>query len=146
MAKPFVDIEMIGDKELERDLKKFDEKNQRRIARAGLKKGAEPTLALAKALVPKDKGLLAAALDIRPARGRRNQIGVEISTGTREQLQIDDDDEFYYPAVVEYGSRNVPARSFLRSSFDQTEEQVIAVAGEHMAKNIVRTLKRHAKR
>lgn len=146
MAKSFVDINMLGDKQLVKDLAKFDQKNQRRIARAALKKGAAPTLDLARQLVPVDRGKLKAALAIKPARGKRNRIGVEINTGTREQLEIEPDDKFYYPSVVEYGSRNMPAKPFMRPAFDRTKDEALTIVGDEMGKNIVRTLKRQGKK
>ena len=49
---------------------------------------------------------------------------MKVQTPTREQLGIPEDASHYYPAVLEYGTSEIPARSYMRNARDSAERDV----------------------
>lgn len=117
----FVDISMLGDKKLAKKLKKIDIKMQKKIVKGAIKDAAQPILVLAKAYAPVDSGKLKNSLKLKMGakQSKRGSIGVRIETGTREQLGIDADDKYFYPAVLEF-----KVKSFLRRAIDKNPDGV----------------------
>jgi len=128
MPKPFIDISMLGDKELVRAFGKMEQKVQRKLARSAMFKAADVALKAAQAMVPVDTGALRDSLHKRTGIGRRGLIGARIETGTRDELAAATgrkdiaESKHYYPAVVEY--RQKP---FLRPAIDENEAQIVGI-------------------
>lgn len=148
MARPFLDIGFFGDAELQRNLNKFTEKLQKKIAKKALKKGAEVILHRARALVPVDTGALAGSLKIRAftsgykTRRGADLIGVVIEPGTRKELGIAPDDPYYYPAVLEYGGQHGEYRRpmpFLRPAFDSGKAEADRVIAAEIRRGVETT-------
>jgi hypothetical protein len=57
-----------------------------------------------------------------------------VRTGTRRQLKIEPDNDYYYPAAHEYGSKNQPARSFMRSALFDRKRQALALTQKELVK------------
>ncbi len=88
-------------------------------------------------------GTLRKSLKVRTRKRRKRQpdvFGIEVQTGTREQLGIKADAPGYYPLAVEYGYHRVDGtwiapRSYLRAAIDATRARVI-----FMVKDSIRRL------
>ena len=118
------DLKILGQKDLERKLAKMDTKLQSKVMKEALKTSMQPVQALAKQRAPQDKGLLRKSIRIA-VRSNRRGVSAMVRTGTRKQLKIPMDAKYYYPAAHEYGTRYMPARSFLRSSLNDRKETVL---------------------
>lgn len=126
MAERFINIELLGEPELQRKLDALDRKVQRKVVRKAIREGAKPVLAAAKAKVPVDTGALKAGLKLRALKRSRTGFGVYIRTPTRAELDIPDDDESYYPAVVEYGAEFSPPQPYMRPAMDENRDRATA--------------------
>ena len=163
MAKPAVDISMIGDKELERTFKKLPDIVQRRIGVTAMKQAANESHSLLIQAVSGnpvgvDTGrLLTAFAAVKPEKQRRKE-SIVFYVGqfpTREQLGIPPSTsgvkDWYYPTLLEYGyidksGRAIPARSFLRKPVDNNRARLIAGIATTINKGIIRNMKRLAKK
>ena len=138
-----INISVLGSEELQRRLNALPAKVGKKIARKALRAGAKLVQARAKALVPVDEGDLRKSLKVRTRKRRKRQpdvFGIEVQTGTREQLGIKADAPGYYPLAVEYGYHRVDGtwiapRSYLRAAIDATRARVI-----FMVKDSIRRL------
>jgi pilus assembly protein TadC len=131
MAEKFLDIKMLGEKELQARLKKIELKMQRKIVKGAMMKAARPVLALAKILVPVKTGRLRDSLRIRTLTGVRGAIGAKVETGTRQQLGIPADAKYFYPVVVEYKHQ-----SFLRRAVDDDRELIMSIIAREIRAGI----------
>lgn len=101
---PQITIEVLGSKELSEAFGKLDRKAQEKLIFPGLERGAQVVLMYARQKAPVRTGKLRNTMFTKKGRkSRKKGIAWLVSTGTREQLGIDADDKYYYPAVVEYG-------------------------------------------
>ncbi len=133
----FIDISLMGDRKLQRKLKRLPIVVQRKIVRHALREAARPVLATAKALVPVDTGRLKKSLKIRSA-GKRGQAGIVVRTGTRAELGIPEDAKYFYPAALEFGHGNVPAYPFLRPALDQNRPRALKIIARELGAGIER--------
>ena len=122
-----VDIRVFGDKDLQKQLKKLPDRLQNRILKQAIKKGAKITLQRTKTIVPKETGRLSESLKVKPIKRSRVKIGYQVLTGTREELGIPAGKKGYYPMAIETGTKNRPAKPYMRPALDQTENQVLGV-------------------
>jgi len=129
----FIDIAVIGDKELQRKLKALDIKMQKKIIHKALRAAAKPILAQSKATAPVLSGRLKKSLKLRARRARRGVFGVQVMTGTRQELGIPAGYPYYYPAAVEYGHARAPAHPFLRPALEANRQK-----GINIAANVIR--------
>ena|SRR3990167_5903813 len=131
MAEKFLDIKMLGEKELQARLKKIEIKMQRKIVKGAMKKAARPVLALAKILVPVKTGRLRDSLRIRQWTGKGGVFGTAIETGTRRDLGIPGWEKHFYPVVVEYKHQ-----SFLRRAIDDDRELIVSIIAREIRAGI----------
>ena len=133
MAQPTIWI--TGDKAVDRRLKKFTLKLQKKIFRKVVRKAAEPVLATARANVPVDSGDLKKSLKVRAMkRSRRNKNRVGVQVGTGEKFFLGDQ---FYAGFIELGWHTGKRRSlkrtkvepkpFLRPAHDQNKSTVRAI-------------------
>lgn len=147
MAKSkFVDISMVGDKELERMFRDLPVKLQTKVVRQANTKAIRPILRSVKARVPVLTGVLKRGLKSRAMkRKRRNSpIGRFLLLPLRADLGIKADDPYYYPAAVEYGHDNVAAVRFLRDGFDAAEEEAFGILKKEIGAGVEREAKKLA--
>ena len=138
MAK-MVDISVLGDKKLMRQLRRLAGPAQKKVVRKALREGGRPVLASTQAKVPVKTGALKNSLKLRAIKYKsRDRFGVAVRTGTREQLGIDADDPYYYPMAVEVGTAKAPAHSYLRAGMDETREQAKGIITREIASGIIR--------
>lgn len=117
----FIDIRLLGDKELQKNLRKIDITLQRRIMKQALKRAAGPVLAEAKTRVPTRTYKLYESLKIRVFSRKGAPMAV-VETGTRAELGIPASEKFFYPAVVEYKHK-----SYLRAALDASRAEVLNI-------------------
>src|SRR3990172_6499931 len=123
MADKFLDIKMLGEKELQARLKKIEIKMQRKIVKGAMMKAAR--------LVLVKTGRLRDSLRIRTLTGVRGAVGAKVETGTRQQLGIPHDEKYFYPAVVEYKHQ-----SFLRRAVDDDRELIMSIIAREIRAGI----------
>lgn len=98
-------IRVTGEQDILRRLVTLPVKLQRKVIRQASRKAAKPVRARARALAPVRTGRLRRSIKLRSIRrNRRGRIGVNVLTGTREELGITAGG--YYPAAQEYGWRS----------------------------------------
>ena len=122
-----VDISVLGNKQLQKQLKLLAGNMQKKIVRQALRAAAKPVLAAAKAKCPVKSGRLEKSLKLRAMKRKRGQFGVRIKTGTKAELGIPADDKFYYPAHVELGHGSVPAVPYMRSALEENRSSSLRI-------------------
>lgn len=129
-----IDIRVIGDKELQRDMRKLPNAMQKKIARNALTKGARLVGEAAQAEAPTDTGKLAASMRVFAGRRSRSRISRHAVFG----VGVDR----LYSAAVELGTRLMDPLSFLRDAADQNAGQVIEMAGADIGKSVDEVMRR----
>ena len=159
MARPAVDIRLIGDKALIRALSKLPVTSQKKAVRPALRKAAKR---LRGHIVENVSGTpvgvvsgrtLAAftAARIRALKRSRSAIGVGVVMPTREELGIDPGDKWFHPAATEYGTVEREGRGsidetrFIRDAVDIHKAREIATLGTDIGKGIERHWRRLTK-
>ena len=144
-----VDIEMLGDKKLQRTLNRMDLRVQAKGMAKALRAGGKPILADAKAraraahnpATPSTNMLkVARGLKLRKAKGRRRGvIGMRILTPTKAELGIPEGSKWYYPAHVELGSGPtkrgrpaVPAIPYMRGALHAGRQSALRRIRVHL--------------
>jgi len=120
-----VDISLIGNKQMQRKLRRLGKLIQKKIVKKALREGARPVLKSAQANAPVDTGLLKRSLKLRVLKTKRggDVFGVGVMTGSRDQLDIAPDDPYYSPTAVEFGHGEVPAQPFMRPAMDMNRQR-----------------------
>jgi len=137
-----VDVSLIGDKRLNRKLRRLPLKVQRKVVRQALREAGRPVLATAKRIVPVRTGNLRDGLKLRAIKPRGGQFGVAIKTPTREDLGLPATGGGYYPAHIELGTRNTPAQPYLRPAMDQNRKKSIGILRRQIGAGIEREARR----
>lgn len=122
-----IDIRILGDKQLQRDLKKLEAKVQKKYMRQALRSAAKDVRADAKQDAAKDTGGLKRGIKIKARRRSRTSLGVRVLFKP----------EHYYGKFIEWGApdRNMERRSFLYPAVDDNEAALInKIARELRAK------------
>jgi len=143
-VKGFIDISVLGDKKLQKQLKNIELKMQKKIVKKALRMGTKVVLARAKALVPVSLGNtqgkhLRDTLKIK-AFSKKGVFGSTVITGTREQLGIDANDRWYYPAHVELGTKKMSPRPYLRPALRNNVEKIKRIVGVEIKRGINQAL------
>ena len=133
-------IEVLGDENFQnggafkliRDLAGNDAKFISAV-RSGLKKSANKALELVKAAAPVDTGKMRDAITATAKTGRRKQfVMASVKQGTRKELGIDKDDKWYYPSLIEYGTKRTKANPFIRNTVDEHKREIQEVFWRHI--------------
>lgn len=124
-----VDLSVLGDRKLDRALRRLEIRVQKKIVRAVFREHARKRIRprivanLSGSPVGVDTGLLREAFSKAKIRAssRRPQELVRIGVvwPTRDELQIPADAKAYYPTAVEYGHSGAPAYPYLRPAIDR---------------------------
>lgn len=112
-----IDISIIGDKKLQRDLRKLPNTLQKKIGRRALRAGARIVGTEAQAKAPRDSGDLAESLIYKPGKRSRVRISQHAIFGVSLIR--------YYAAAIELGARLRRPFTFLRDAADQTAPRVL---------------------
>lgn len=132
------DISLIGDKALQRKFNAMGRKTQATELKAIFKEAMEPVKVLAKSRAPVDLGVLKKSIRTSVRASQRSGVTAQVRTGTRKQLRIPADATGYYPAAHEYGTRFIPAQSFLRSALSDRKDQVLSLISRGIARVLAR--------
>jgi len=147
MARPVIDITMIGDKELERKLARLaTPASQKRAIRPSLRASAKRLKAevvanLSGLVVSPKTGRLLTAMQAQKVGAlprSRALIGVGLPMPTRQELGIDPKDKYYYPAAVEYGHPGAPPYPYTRGAVDRNAARELHTIGTDIGKAIER--------
>jgi len=111
-------FKILGDKELQRGLKQFEDKVAKKIVRRATKKVAQPVHQAAVQLAPKKTGMLKGAISIRAFK-KKDKFGTKITIGKR--LFVGDQ---FYGAFVELGTKKMAAQPFLRPALEKNRGRV----------------------
>ncbi|KKN27514.1 hypothetical protein LCGC14_0863980 [marine sediment metagenome] len=157
MARPVIDISILGDKALERALSQLPDRIQRKVVRQSLHKSAKRVNGylirnLSGIPVAPDSGKwLAAQTAQKPKSGKRSRRGVRIELGfpTREELGIPAGDKYFYPAAIEYGTHKtrqgrgpLPAFAPVRRAVNENTDKEHRLMGTEIGQGIEREARR----
>ena len=146
VAKPAVDITLLGDKSLERMLAALPRVSQKKAVRPALRACAKRLKA---DLLANISGPI---IEIRTGRYRsamvaervhalkriRGLIGVAFDMPTRVALGISPEDKHYYPFALEYGDsrRGLPPKAPIRRTVDEHKDVELRRIGTAVGKDI----------
>lgn len=119
------DLSILGDRALQRRIKKLERKVQRKMLSSVLRDSAKrikpKIVERFKQVTTEQTGQTSTALQgmkVRSAGGGRNAARIGIEWPTRDELGIPPDARSFYPAAIEYGHGSVAARPFVRPAVD----------------------------
>ena len=147
MARDGIDIKLLGDRELERKLARFERKLQRRIIVRAFKRHLEVVRQriinhLSGDPVEPRTGRLRSAMATARKRSAtrrpRRIVRWGLAWPTRAELGIAPDDPHFYPAAIEYGTEKVPAKPFMRPAIDRYRKLDVARLARAMKREIRR--------
>lgn len=157
MAKPIIDISLVGSQVLISALGKLGDRVQRKVVRQTMRKAAKRlNVAIVQNLsgipVAPDSGRwLTAQAAQKPVSGRRTRRGIVIGIPlpTREQLGIAAKDKWYYPMAIEYGTTKsrggrgpLPAFAPIRRAVNENAEKEHRLMGTEIGNGIEREARR----
>lgn len=121
-----VDISVLGDRALERQLEALTRRLQRKLTRQALKPAMRIVERRSKQLVPVKTGLLKKNIKVRPMKRSRSRMGYLVTSGgmTRKGKMTDFTGAAYYGGFVEFGTVKMKGRSFLKRAAEQEEANV----------------------
>lgn len=157
MARPVIDISLLGNKELERALSQLPDRIQRKVVRQSLRKSAKRVNTyvvrnLSGIPVSPDSGKwLAAQAAQKPKAAKRSRRGVRIEVGypTREELGVPAKAKYFYPTAVEYGTHKtrkgrgpLPAFAPVRRAVNENTDKEHRLMAAEIGKGIEREARR----
>jgi HK97 gp10 family phage protein len=121
-----VSVVVTGIKDIDRKLKFLPGRIQKKVLRQAMREGLKVMAAEVKAQVPVDTGLTKKNVRVRAVKKkRRDEIQLEVRVGGDEELyktSAKTGTTVFYPALVEYGRKNVPPNPFMRRAFEAKGE------------------------
>lgn len=153
MAKPVVDISLVGSDILIRQLASFEPRIQRKVVRQTLRKSAKRLQVhviqnlSGYPVAPETGRYLFAMAGAKPKALRRSRyvIGVGIAMPVRAELGIDPGYEWYYPFAVEYGYTRearapvvVPPKAPIRRAVNDNTDAEHRFMGRDIGKGVER--------
>lgn len=150
MARNAIDISVTGDAELLSLFSRLQEKDAKRITRKGLREATRGLYRRVLSAVPVRTGALLRAMSdekatVKSFTGRRKSwFGYWVQFPTRQALGIPADYQWYYPAIIEYGTKDgrIPPNPFLRHATDEERPQAIQTIRRVIGDEIVKLVKR----
>lgn len=122
-------LDIKGAKRLNRKLDRMGTTAGRKVVRPAMRAALVPVVQSAKAFAPVDSGRMRQSIKAFVTNSRRDGIDGRVRTGTRRQLRIPADAKYYYPAAIEFGSRRMSARSFLRRAVTARKREALKILG-----------------
>lgn len=144
-AMPMIDISLLGDRALERELARLPRVVQRRVVARAIRAAAYRVRSRIVANI--DAGDLILSGRMRAAFSRakvrqQSHIRALIRIGpiwpTRAELGIAADDPWYYPTAVEFGHSRAPAHPFVVPAVDENRSEEIAILRREIGAGIKR--------
>lgn len=158
MPDPLVNIQVFGNKALERSLASFPRRVQRTIVRSTLRKSLKRLKGhvvqnLSGYPVAPDSGrYLAAMIAAKPKAlpRRRNSFGIGFDMPPREELGISPGYEWYYPMSLEYGYTRtarapvtVPPKAPIRRAVNAHQAAELQFMAADIGRGIYRQARKH---
>ena len=119
------DISILGDEALSKKFKSLEKAVQGKMLLPAMREAMKPVLSAARAAAPRDKGMLARKIKLSSVRLRGKGKGIAVRTPTRAQLGIPKGAKGYYPAHLEYGTRKMAARPYMRPALETNRSRVL---------------------
>ena len=155
MAKPFIDMQLLGERALIETMTALPMKARNKVLPGALKKSAKRlkliTIQKVSGIPIKPRtgtllmGMIATAVKKLPKR--KDVVGQGVALPERKDVGIGDKDDEYYPAYLEYGYdqiahgklvRHIPPKSFARASVDENasreSRQILSDAAQGIKK------------
>lgn len=149
MARPLIDISILGDKALSKKLARLGGVQQKAVVRSALGKSMTRIKKAVVAAAPvragnvtggqsPAPGTLKRALKATKINRRTKRFGVSVAWPMPERhlLGIDPGDKYYYPAHVEYGHGGVPPNPYIRGTVNAMEAAEFRKIGADIGKGI----------
>lgn len=135
------DVQITGLAALDRKLANLPRKTERKVVKQSIKKSAAVIQNEIVARTPVDTGTLkremAKKRNIRTLKKRRDgSLGMRIASPKREALGIDEDDKFYYPSAVEFGTSELPGQHVMRQATEAKKEEYLRQLSQEMGAGI----------
>jgi HK97 gp10 family phage protein len=122
-------VRVDGLRELRRSLAALPAELQRQSESSALREGMKPVLKTARALAPRDSGLLKKAIGLTVRKGKNgitSRVGAR--TGFRQQVarkgKTVTADPSKYSHLVEYGTSHSAAKPFIRPAVESNESAI----------------------
>lgn len=133
--KDRITLDFTGFDELERELKKMDEKTRSKTLANVTEKAARPIRDKAKSLVKKKTGNLKKSIQTKKLNRLGDGVGAAIVGPSRGK------DKGNHGHLVEFGykhtnGKTIPASPFMRPAFESEEEAVLKIYEEELKKEL----------
>jgi HK97 gp10 family phage protein len=129
-----------GIKEIDRALQELEKNVAKKVIRQAMRKAMKPVKQQVEANAPRVTGKLAGNVKIKAIKKSRTKIGIRVQIGAKEFTG-----ETFYGAFLEYGTKDIPAKGFMRQAFDSAKEEAKGIAIEEIKKGIERDAAKGAK-
>lgn len=106
--------------------------NASKMAASALTDAAAIVEAEMKRLAPVETGNMRDKIHTTKPAIKPNEASIRVQTGRREEMGIDPNDPYYYPAAVEFGTDTQEPRPFVRPAIDNKKNEVQAVIAEKL--------------
>lgn len=155
MSTQFGGVEVLGVAQLNKQLKALGPRIEKNILRGAVRAVAREIANDAKANVPQDTGNLRRNIVVRAFRGQRtrgrNRETVRAGVVVREEgkrgkivrgeggklgIELKKQNNAFYWRFVEYGTKHMGARPFLRPAYDRMKGRVSQVMGAYIRRRI----------
>lgn len=131
---PRVRISVDGLAEAERALRELGPKIAKRVLRKAVKAGGNRVLLAAQLKSPYDTGLLLSTLVARTGTSKKRG-----TVSARVGMKAGDfKGEAFYGSFVEYGTKHMEARPYLRPAFDEQRDNALGIMRRELAAGIER--------
>lgn len=144
---------------IERLLDQIGQKASDKIIRKALREGSKSMLNTTRNLYPVETGLAKKSLTVLALKRKRGRVGFRI--GFKNVAQIVERSTFgrgmgpqksrftnpnkkrhFYPAVIEYGDKDTPAKAPMRQAFSRNKEGAMKIVNEELRLGITEEAKR----
>lgn len=128
-------MKLLGGKRLERKLRSLGAKLAGQAQIQAMRVAMEPVRIAIIAKTPVRSGRLKSNFKISSRKGNKG-FSTSINSGTRKQLRIKANATGYYPSAIEFGTRRMAARPFMRNTFGRMRTQTLNIYTRELKQTI----------
>lgn len=132
------DFKVEGFREMSNVLKKLDRDVERKLGLSALRSGARKILAEAKRRVRKKTRRLEKAIIIK-ALPKKSKV-IQLAIGVKRGKKRNDETGAWYGHLIEFGTKFMPAKPYLRPALDSRHKEAIRVVGKRLWQLINKTV------
>ncbi len=117
---PFL-VVITGIQDIDRKLKTLEPRLQKKVLRQSMRAGMKIIQSEMMAQAPVDTGLMRSKVEVRALKSKgRHKIAIEARIGADEKFVVitKSGKRYFYPAAVEYGTRDLIANPFGRRAYE----------------------------